>query len=492
MALDTIINTGSSTAGKVNVDAGFNLKVSPTLTPAYMGGVRGYATTDDGTITGTVEVQANIADDYGRLLIGSDILLDTETFDYTAQNTGKHTLLTTTMAASFAIGAFTTNSGGITTINTGLTFGTYAFWPLGTGSAVVVCETEAAFTAAVTTNTTIDFGLFLRAASTPYAPTDGVYFRLTSAGMVGVINYNGTETSTAAFVSVFGGGTWVYNINQKYRFEIVVNERDIDFFIDGTRYGILATPSGNGQPFAAASLPYSLRHAIGGTAASGALSMAVSDYTVRFSGPAMARTLGEFGAGAYGTYQGLSGGTMGSLMSGTVTTGSVVPPGAAVPTNTTAALGTGLGGTFYETASLAVATDGIIDSFQNPAGTVSVQGRRMKVTGVSLGSFIQTVLAGGPFAARWYIAFGHTALSLQTAEAATTKAPRRVMTPIVQTYAVNQAVSTSPAQTMYSYTFQNPIYVNPGEFLALITTHTGTAAASGTIAHQVAWDYTWE
>ena len=52
---------------------------------------------------------------------------------------------------------------------------------------------------------------------------------------------------------------------------------------------------------------------------------------------------------------------------------------AAVPTNTTAALGTGLGGEFWETDTLAVNTDGIIQSFQVPAGTVNTQGKRLVI-----------------------------------------------------------------------------------------------------------------
>lgn len=77
----------------------------------------------------------------------------------------------------------------------------------------------------------------------------------------------------------------------------------------------------------------------------------------------------------YGSYQGLSGGTMGSLAS----YANNANPTAAVPTNTTAALGTGLGGQFWETDTLAVNTDGIIDSYQVPAASANYSGKRLSI-----------------------------------------------------------------------------------------------------------------
>lgn len=57
-------------------------------------------------------------------------MLDQELFNYTAQNTGKHTFTFTTLAATIGTGGITTNSGSITTTTTGLTFGTFAMFPV--------------------------------------------------------------------------------------------------------------------------------------------------------------------------------------------------------------------------------------------------------------------------------------------------------------------------------------------------------------------------
>ena len=115
-------------------------------------------------------------------------------------------------------------------------------------------------------------------------------------------------------------------------------------------------------------LPLSIRHAIVGGAAGATLQAQIGAYNVRQGGTNFANVPSTNGNRMLGSYQGLSGGTMGSLAN----YANSANPAAAVPTNTTAALGTGLGGQFWETVSLAVNTDGIVWSYQVPAGTVSI------------------------------------------------------------------------------------------------------------------------
>lgn len=103
----------------------------------------------------------------------------------------------------------------------------------------------------------------------------------------------------------------------------------------------------------------------------------------------------------YGSYQGLSGGTMGSLAN----YANSANPTAAVPTNTTAALGTGLGGQYWETDTLAVNTDGIIMSYQVPAASANYSGKCLSIRGVKIDTFVQTALTGGGYNEIWAIAF---------------------------------------------------------------------------------------
>jgi hypothetical protein len=228
-----------------------------------------------------------------------------------------------------------------------------------------------------------------------------------------------------------------------------------------------------------------------------------SDYRVFLRGVQYADSLGTVGNRVFGSYQGLSGGTMGQLIAGTVTTGSLVKPTAAVPLNASLAanLPNNLGGRAYETltAGLAANVDGILASYTVPAGSSTVQGRRLKVTGINMTAFVQTVVVGGPTVMEFYIAFGHTADSMATTESAsmasaTTKAPRRMMLPkFTQVITAAQAVATMIAQPGgMSINFWEPIYVNPGERIALIINKTGTVATSGVIAYTYQFEYSWE
>jgi len=477
MAIELKSGSGSDIA---DVDTNKRLKVAldTGANPAQVGAIRIFAENDSGSVTGTPYLASPETDDDYRLRVAHEAVFDSETFNYTAQNTGKHVYRNTTMAISWTAAGLTTNSGNITTTTTGASFATYAEFPI-IGSAHLYCEIEGSFSNAPTTNTIIDFGMFRAATTNPFAPSDGVYFRLTSAGLSGVINSNGTETTTSPF-------DFTYTNNQKYQFIIAIHEREVEFWIDGVLYASIETPVGQGQPCMSTSLPFALRHVITGGAAGAALSFALNDYTVSIGGPNIAQTASILGQRVYGSYQGLSGGTMGSLAN----FANSANPTAAVPTNTTAALGTGLGGQFWETDTLAVTTDGIIMSYQVPAGTANVQGRRLVVRGVKIESYVQTAATGGGYNAVWSLAFGHTAVSLATAEAATAKAPRRL--PLGNQTVASGVAALTLLQTISVDLGDAPIFVNPGEFVAVVKKKVGTAPSAGVIAHTITMIYGWE
>lgn len=477
---------GSSSGNVAEVDSTNRLKVNldTGTNPAQVGAVRLMSENDTGSISGTAYLVSPETDDDYRLRVSQETLFDCETFNYTAQNTGKHTYANTTMTNAWSAAGLTTNSGNITTTTTGTNFGTYAEFPI-LGASQVYCEVEGSFTAAATTNTIVDFGMFRRGAANPYAPTDGVYFRLTSAGLFGVINSNGTETTTSAF-------SFTHTINRKYQFIIAFHEREVEFWIDGVLYSSIETPAGQGQPCMSASLPFSVRHAITGGAAGAALSFVINDYTVSIGGPQVSTTIAVMGNRLHGSYQGLSGGTMGSL----ATLPNSTNPTAAAPSNTalTANLPGGLGGQGVVTAAAGAATDGIWGSYQVPAGTVNVQGRRLCIRGVRI-SAVNTGAAVATTATtlQFSLAFGHTAVSLATAEAAAAKAPRRVALGFM-TWPVGAAIGQGPqGGDIFADLGDAPIFVNPGEFVALVGKFlVGTATASQTISFVWQPVYGWE
>ena len=458
--------------------------------PASVGGIRMFSENDTGDYIpgGLPQLLSPETDLDSRLRVAPDILMEDETFNSLAQNTGKFQYHNTTMTNAWSTGGMTTNPGNITTTTTGTSFRSYATFPT-FGTSTTSADFKFAFSDWLVSNTIIDFGLGINATTNPYAPTDGVYFRATSAGLFGVANFNGVEavSSVMAFTPT---------LNKKYQFIIYLHHRSAEFWINdgGTTslYAVITTPSGSGQPAASPNLPLFARHVIVGGAASAACNAILSAWTVRVGGPNTSRPYGEFCNATTGSYQGLTGGTMGSLATYVNSTN----PTAAVPANTTltANLPGGIGGQAWETFTLAVNTDAIINSFQVPAAGPNAKGKRLKISGIKLSSFVQTVLAGGPLARTFTLAFGHTAVSLATAEAAATKARRIVLLPeLTQVVTAAQAVSTIVSQPGGpSVAFANPIYVNPGEFVALCVKHVGTVGTSGTIATNIQYDYCWE
>ena len=445
-----------------------------------------FSENDPGIATGARSVASPETDEDFRLRVSHESFVDRETFNYTAQNTGKHVYTNTTMTAAWTVNGWQSNSGSITTINTGVVLQTRAWFPIPVASTLYGEFVFAPSVAPIPSNTTVDVGFFIPGAN-PYAPTDGAYFRFTASGVFGAINSSGVETVTGA-LSLPGGLV----STERVRYVISVTERDAQFWaeVDGVIYllGTLTCPSSRGAIFQAASLPFAVRHGIGGTAAGSAFSAFITDYGISLGGMLYSDSLGAIGNRSLGSYQGLSGGTMGSLAN----YANSANPTSAAGSNTAANV-TGLGGQGAINAAATAATDFIMCSYQVPAGTTAVQGRRLRVNGVSISAAnLGAAVATTATTIALSLAFGHTAVSLATTEAATTKAPRRIPLGIMY-WPVGAVIGQGSLPGQIYVPFQNPVYVNPGEFIATTLKFiTGTATASQSIWYHVTFDYGWE
>ena len=491
---------GNTSGNVVEVNTSNQMKVvletDASANPANVGATRHFGENDGGALTGVVLLRSPEVDVDYRERAAADTIMDDHVFNTVAQDTGKHTYSNTTMTNAWTAGQLTTNSASITTTTTGTAFATYAFFPI-LGTTTLATDTEIGFSAQPQSNTFIEFGIGIPGAQT-VAPTDGVFFRLNSSGLQGIASFNGAESSTGLFPLADGTGVWSYTNSKRYQFICYATPVEAQFWVnDGTGANCLGTiplPAGQSRMCMASAGQFFLKHRIAGGAAGGVIQATMGAYNVRLGGPQMSVTPSTQGTRLNGSYQGLSGGTMGTnARVGTITTGNEANVAPAVPTTTTAALGSGLGGTFWETVSLAVNTDGIIMSYQVPVGTVNYPGRRLVLRGMFLNSYVQTVLVGGPYIAEWFFAFGHTAVSLATTETATSKAPRRIALPFTQAVTAAQAASTIISQNERFVDFGDaPIFINPGEFIQLCTRHIGTVGTSGTVVHRVTPVYGWQ
>jgi hypothetical protein len=475
------IESGSNTAGSPNVDANYNLNVNLPAVKSQAGFATMQTEIDDGSITGTRLLRRPFISVDDRMSVGIDTAQAMYNFTATAQNTGdfKHAFTTMTM----------TQTAGFLNINPALATvsGNYAYlqsWKYFTLQADAQLHME--FVGQVTgsvppANQILEAGLFIGTAGT--APADGVFFRLSSAGLQGVISYNGVETSSGVMVA-----SMTPNTNGK--FEIKISQRDVFFWIDGVLGAKLPVPAGQAVPYLWLNLPACMMMRNSGTV-SGGITTKIGSFHVSQTDIATNKSWAHQMATQGNAYQGQEGDTQGSLA---IYSNAAVAAAAALTNTTAAAPNTGLGGVVQVLPTLTAGTDGILLSYQNPVGSVTQPPKTLVVTGVTIDSGVTTVLAGGPLVMVMGAAFGHTALSLATAESAsfatgTTKAPRRV--PLgMQCYAAAAAVGvTAQAITMK---FDSPITVHPGEYFAITARNLGTVTTTGAVCFVVGVDHYFE
>lgn len=511
MAMDVDV-VGGVSGRKAEVDINNNVQVALSLLPASIGGVRNFSENDSGKATGVPYLMSPEVDDDFRLRVSNDIMLDEEDMTYTTQNYAKFRLDVTTFTASGTVGWTT---AGFNT-NPGSTFATGSVSALSTwktysmeGTETVALDMEGSINyvsgAAVPANQTIEVGFGLLSTSTPFDCFDGVYMRFNSSGAYGVIRNNSiTDVAISSAFNDWTGLPWVPVNGRKYQFIVYLMTRSIEFWVndpvtDNIWLAVeLMTPPGYGAPVASQAQKMFVRHYVSGTSTVAA-SFTASRYCIRRGGTNIGTTLNVLNARSGECNQ--SPGNI-LLTAQTVTTGSITRPTAAVPTNvaTAATFMPFLSGIWNETGTLAVNTDAVLASFQCPplptaVGATYSPGKRLRVDAVNIATSVTTAFTAGGFAKYFYLAWGSTSQSLAgvAADTLNTKAYRRMILPIIQLYSGTQAINTLPAGD-YSKNFvlQTPIYVNPGEYVSLVTFHVGTAGVAGVMQHVISFDYSWE
>ena len=487
--LDIVLVGGGSTPNVANVDPNtFGIAVQPTNSNQYAGKFVQINEVDPGTYTNTgaaYRLASGVSADQ-RQFVGIDTALFEYGFISTAQDTNVWKFGATTMTAAQSGGFCQLNANATATTTTGCSMQTWKYFTVEMSAALrVSCTGELA--GAIPANEVVEIGLFVATITT--APADGVWLQLTSAGVTGVINYNGIVTSTA-FTAAGIAALIATNVN--FEVGLVVSDDGCDFYLSGNYLGTVATPAGNAFPFLSGSLPVAFQQrnpgAVSGPVSYKAARVRVDQMDLDLAMPYAHQ---QAAAGLIGA-QATQGATAGSsaLYSNSLASGA----GAAM-TNTTAALGSGLGGQFAALPTLVVGTDGIVCSYQVPQGSVTQEARQYMCTGIRVQGAVTTVLAGGPVLYAYSVAFGHTAVSMATAEATTfasptTKAPRRI--PIgYETFAATAAVGTVGSSGGAFMPFATPIPVNPGEFIAVCAKNLGVVTTLGVVTLLVTFDGYW-
>ncbi len=469
-------NTGTI----AQVDADNQLLVQPTQVIEKAGFALMASENDAGEVTGTRYVLSPETSEDFRLRVGMDSVFFNEQFPGAALNSAIWTAPVTTATLTVAGGAANLNAGLSTASGAVARLTTYRSFPL-FGTFPAAAEMLVQFAQLPVTNNICEWGFVLSTGTA--APTDGAFFRLNAtAEFRAVVNFNGAESQSAPldFAALVGN-------NKVTHFIVVLGEDTARFWIDDILVATIVRPVGQSAMTASNNLPLSFR--IYNTAATSAAQvMKVGLASVNLGDMEDGKFWHHMAAGwGANAAQGQTGGTMGSTA---LYTNSLAPGAGAAATNTTAALGSGLGGQFALLPTLAANTDGIISSYQVPLGTAALPGKSLYITGVRIQGIVSTILAGGPILGIWSLAFGHTSVSLVTAEAATTKASRRI--PLgIQTFPATAAVGVQ-ADRDINVRFEVPVVVQPGEFIQTVLKNIGTVTTTGVITFLVAFDGYWE
>ena len=313
-------------------------------------------------------------------------------------------------------------------------------------------------------NATIELGF--GAAVGTAAPTDGAFFRWSSASEFRCVTvFNSVETQSAALTAP--------TANACHTSHITFRGTKVEFYIDEVLQAEVTNPSGNPSPTNSSRIPLFARVYTGGTSPVvapelhlAAISLWRNDLNTNKLWPSQMAAIGRGGQQHPTTY------------GQTANHANSTSPVSAVLSNTAAGYTT-LGGRFQFAAPVGAATDFALFGFQVPTDY------QLIITGINIIS-MNTGAAAATTATilDWSIATNSSAVSLATADSATTTAPRR-MTVGMQSFLVGAAIGTV-ADVIQLNNFDTPVIVDGGRFFhVIVQVPVGTATVGQIIRGDV-------
>lgn len=466
------IEDGNGTAGIANVNSNFQLEVSNPKLLTQSGYVTAVSEMHDGSrgYTDAVRRPIRVSTD-GRLRVGVDTVQWSDVFNHTIVDTSAYQVVTTTATVALGAGYLIFNSGNSLASGAVARIQTYkSFQLLGSSSLEVAFRVRFAINAQ--TNNVAELGVGY--AATTATPTDGAYFKMTTAGnIVGVMNRNGVETTTPSLL--------VPVANTVYYLRLLVDQDRLEFYVDGVLEGVLTTPSSDPAITITRSMPLLMR-LYNALATTSAQRMEVNDVILITRDLSTNRSW-ETSQSAQMMNSMIS--PRGSAVGQTANFTNSSGPASATLANATAGYTT-LGGKFQFVAVAGAATDYALFAYQVPVGSTVGGNKNLVITSVSIDSYINgAAVATTATVLEWGIATGSTAVSLATADsvATGTRAPRRLALG-VQSFPVGAAIGAT-ANTI-NRTFGTPLYVDSGTFLHIIlqmpvATATASQLVRGTV-----------
>jgi hypothetical protein len=385
-----VIDSGSSSAGKANVDANYNLKVNLPTVEDQAGYATMLAEVDSGTVTGERLLLAPEVTDDHRLRVGMDTTLFSLQFEGTNIARDRIQQNDTTATSAQASGFLTLNSGSSVTSGQGSNIRTYRTFPM-LGSYSTYAEFWCREGNPTGTNAITEFGFGYVSGVTAQA-TDGVFFRRLSGGQLRAVIVNNSTDVVAVDLTMTNvpsrDGVGLYDPTEVNHYTISVHHDDVHFWVNNTMVYQAQTNSAYAASMLAANQPAFARVYNSGTA-SAARSLSIGVINVSLGEAQTAKPWGHQmtgqGGGAYQIQPGTASGpttTRGASPAGWPT--SATASAAGTWTATSAPATNSLGGIWVSPAisTLTTAADYPVFSYLNPAGTATLPGKTLYITGV--------------------------------------------------------------------------------------------------------------
>lgn len=449
----------------VNADLELMVALSKNTAKAGYAVLAGEASPAGGT-DGKLIRAADISIDR-RLRVGMDNPFWDDTFNHTVLNVSKYAGLDSTMTKAMSGNALVLNSGNsvaaaaATIVRTWRTFLILGRFSQSAVIAFTISQTPVA-------NNVFEFGFGAPNTVAPYAPADGVFMRVNSAGVLQlVMNINGSETADASALNLLS--------NTMYEAKVVVDANRAELYINGLLEAQLDRPT-NAHVTVNPAVPLFTRcHNTAATAT--AQNVRVARWAVNTMDGNLMRlwptAMGGMGNNCINAPDGVAAGQTANFVNST-------GPVSAALSNTAAGYAT-LGGQWQFAAVAGAETDYALFAYQVPAlaGAGGPPGRNLMIRGLRIEAF-NMVVASAVTATllQWSLGIGSSAVSLATVDSATaaTRAPRRLGLG-TQSFPVGSVVGANVVPI--DVNFDAPIMVEPGTFVhVILRIPVGTATAT--------------
>jgi hypothetical protein len=479
------IKGGNNTAGLANVSSTYELQVVTPQTEENAGFVQLSTEVDSGDVLGTrTVIPPECSDDY-RLRVGLDQTMFNTTFEGTTILTTTWSQLLTSMTTAQTSGFVVLNSGSSTTsghaayIRSHRHFSTFGTYP----TYVDMWIRETAPTAV---NAISEWGLLYLTAQATTQPIDGIFFRRTSGGTLkAIVTNNSTDVADVTITTTnvpARDGVGTFDPTESNHYLVVFHHDIVRFWINDVLVAEIPCPAAQAQFSASSGNPVGFRVVNTGTA-SPARQLSVGYVNVGFGDQNTNKPWSHVLCGlGNGSYQFANGNTPGPTVTRAGSTyghpASGTARAAGTWTATTAPALNNLGGLWTSPAISTLTSDADypVFAFQNPAGTATLPGKTLYITGIRVGeAYVSAAASTNAILLSYIVMVGSSAVATSTADAASTVSGKSIT---VGGHGFLATEATGSYKPGFEVQFNSPLMVPSGHYFHFVVRPFGTVTAN--------------